>query len=346
MGEGGPRDFTALTAAQRRAVLAAAGEPAYRAAQLEQWLFPRAAGRFDEMSDLPAALRARLAEDWYIPRPEVVDAAAAADGTTKFLFRAYDGLSFEAVYMPGPEYDAACLSCQVGCGFGCRICATGSLGFQRNLSAYEIISQLAIMRQRAPGRIRNVLFMGQGEPFANYKALREATPAFRAYFGIGARRVTVSTVGLPERIRAWAAEGSATKLAVSLNSAVQTTRDELMPGAAGWPLAALADACGYYTRRAKRQLTLEYVLCAGVNDDRRHARALVAFAAAFPAQVNVIPFNAWPGAPYQAPEEERLGAFVADVARGPRTVTVRRSRGLAGFGACGTLACRVGPAEE
>jgi 23S rRNA (adenine2503-C2)-methyltransferase len=219
------------------------------------------------------------------------------------------------------------------------LCATGRLGFRRDLTAYEIFAQFAVVRQRrAPERIRNVVFMGQGEPLANAQAAAAAVALLRAHFDVGARRITISTVGLPEEITRWAESGPAIKLAVSLNSAIQETRDELMPGAARYPLAELAAACRHYARRTRRRLTFEYVLCAGVNDDRAHARALVAFSREVPSKVNVIPFNRWPGAPYEPPEEETLAAFLAEAARGPMALTVRRPRGVSIHAACGTLA--------
>lgn len=336
------KDVTALGAAERAAFVRAAGEPSYRADQLERWLFPRAAATFDEMTDLPAAFREKLEQAFYLPRPAVRDEAADADGTVKYLLELRDGAYVETVYMPGGDHDAVCLSCQVGCQFGCRICATGRLPFRRNLTPYEIFAQFAVVQNRHPdGRIRNAVLMGQGEPLANYEAVAGAVGLLREHFDVGSRRITASTVGLPQQIVKWADEGPAVKLAVSLNSAVQETRDQLMPGAGRYPLDDLAQACGYYTRRTRRRLTFEYVICAGVNDDRRHAGALVAFTRRVPCKINVIPFNGWPGAPYAAPSEKRLAAFLAEVARGPMALTVRRPRGLSVQAACGTLANRT-----
>jgi 23S rRNA (adenine2503-C2)-methyltransferase len=342
MAEGDLKDVAALSAAERAALVQAAGEPPYRAGQLERWLFARAAATFDEMTDLPAAFREKLAGIFYIPRPAVREEAADPDGTVKYLLELQDGAHVEAVYMPGGDHDAVCVSCQVGCQFDCRICATGTLPFRRNLTAYEIFAQFAIVQNLHPeGRVRNVVLMGQGEPLANYEGATRAVGLLREHFDVGSRRITASTVGIPRRIVKWADEGPAVKLAVSLNSAVQKTRDQLMPGAARYPLDDLARACSYYAWRTRRRLTFEYVVCAGVNDDRDHARALVAFTRRVPCKINVIPFNEWPGAPYTAPSEEKLAAFLAEVARGPMALTVRRPRGLSIQGACGTLANRT-----
>jgi len=336
-----------LSGAERAAFVSAAGEPPYRAGQLEQWLFPRAAATFDEMTDLPAAFRESLARAFYIPRPAVRDEAADDDGTVKYLLELRDGARVEAVYMSGGDHDAACLSCQAGCQFDCRICATGALPFRRDLTAYEIFAQFALIQSRHPGsRIRNAVLMGQGEPLANSGNVAEAVGLLREHFDVGSRRITVSTVGIPDKVVKWADQGPSVKLAVSLNSAIQETHDRLMPRAARYPLDDLGRACKYYARRTRRRLTFEYVLCDGVNDDRRHARALVAFTRQIPCKINVIPFNEWPGAPYKAPGEERLAAFLAEVARGPMALTVRRPRGAAVHAACGTLANRTPAAIE
>jgi 23S rRNA (adenine2503-C2)-methyltransferase len=341
MSRQGLHDITALSAADLAALVADAGEPPYRAGQLEQWLLGRAAASFAEMTNLPAAFREQLSRSFFIPRPEIRDEAAADDGTVKYLLELHDGAQAEAVYMPGDDHDAVCLSSQVGCRFGCRICATAKLGFGRDLSAYEMFAQFAaVQNRRAPERIRNVVFMGQGEPLANFQAVADAVGLLRQHLDVGARRITISTVGLPDKIKEWADAGPSVKLAVSLNSAIQRTRDELMPGVARYPLADLAAACRYYYRRTHRRPTFEYVLCSGVNDDRAHARALVTFTRHIPSKINVIPFNEWPGAPYAPPEEEALTAFLAEVERGPMALTVRRPRGSSVHAACGTLANR------
>lgn len=341
MSQQGHKDITVLGAAELAALVADAGQPPYRAGQLEQWLFNRAAASFDEMTNLPAAFRDELSRSFFIPRPAIRDEAAGDDGTVKYLLELHDGAQVETVYMPGDDHDAVCLSSQVGCRYGCRICATGKLGFRRDLTAYEIFAQFAVVQnERGPDRIRNAVFMGQGEPLANFEAVAAAVGLLRQHLDVGARRITISTVGLPDKIKEWADAGPSVKLAISLNSAIQRTRDELMPGAARYPLTDIASACRYYFRRTRRRLTFEYVLCGGVNDDRTHARALVAFTRHIPSKINVIPFNEWPGAPYAPPGEEEFADFLAQVARGPMALTVRRPRGGSVHAACGTLANR------
>jgi 23S rRNA (adenine2503-C2)-methyltransferase len=342
MSEDRRENILALTPAERASYLAAGGEPAYRAEQLERWLFAEAASSFEEMTNLPGELRAKLARDYYIPSPALRDEANDDDGTAKYLLELSDGGLVEAVYMPGEDHDAACLSSQVGCRFGCRICATGGLPFRRNLTAYEIFAQFAIVQRRHPEtRIRNAVLMGQGEPLANAASVREAIGLLRDHFSVGGRRITVSTAGLPKAIAEWAEGGPPVKLAVSLNSAVQRTRDELMPGLARYPITELGRACRRYWERTRRRPTFEYVLCGGVNDDGAHARALVDFTRRLPCKINVIPFNPWEGSPYRAPDESRMAAFLAEVATGPMALTVRRPRGVGISAACGTLANRA-----
>jgi len=336
------RDITATNAAERAAFVASAGEPTYRAEQLERWLFEGGAASFAEMTNLPASFRELLDASFVLPCPRVADEAADADGTVKYLMALHDGLQVEAVFLPDEDHDAVCVSSQVGCRFGCAICATGTLPFRRDLTAYEIFAQyVQIGRRRGAERVRNVVFMGQGEPLANYDAVVGAVELLRTRADVGGRRITVSTSGLADKIRAWAAGGPPVKLAVSLNSAVQETRDRLMPGLARYPLPALAEACAYYARRTRRPITFEYVLVAGVNDDAAHARALVAFTRGWACKINVLPFNAWPGAPYEAPPAERIEAFLAAAAKGPAAVTFRRPRGAGIHAACGTLANRA-----
>jgi 23S rRNA (adenine2503-C2)-methyltransferase len=343
MPRAGRKDITAVSGAEREAFLAAAGAPAYRARQLEAWLFGGAAATFEEMTNLPAALRAGLAEAFDLPAPRICEEARDDDGTAKYLFELADGAQVEAVYMPGDDHDAVCLSSQVGCPLRCRICATGTLPFRRHLTPYEIFAQFAVLQRRhAARRIRNAVFMGQGEPLANSASVAEAVRMLKEHFDLGGRRITVSTVGPPERIVRWAEEGPPTKLAVSLHSAIAKTRRLLMPEAGRDSLTELAAACAHYSRRTRRRLTFEYVVCRDVNDDRRHARALVAFTRALPCKINVLPFNSWPGAPYEAPTEEGLASFLAEVAEGPRALTLRRPRGAGIHAACGTLANRTG----
>ncbi len=332
--------ITGLSRVELSGILKGLDQPDYRLDQLRTWLYGRTVGTFDEMTDLPAGVRSYLASSYHVPRP-VVSARAVSrnDGTTRYLLELDDGLSVEAVYLPGRGHDTVCLSTQVGCRLGCTFCATATLGFKRNLTAYEIAVQFAIIRnEHADRNVRNAVLMGQGEPLDNYAATAAAVELLQEFQGLGGRRVTVSTAGLADGIRRLAADGVKARLAVSLNAACQDVREPLMPVAKKFPLEELSNALAYYYRKTRRRPTLEYVLIAGVNDDLADARALVKFSRRVPSKVNVIRLNPWPGCPYDAPDEATVGVFLAEVARGPMALTVREGRGADVAAACGQLA--------
>jgi 23S rRNA (adenine2503-C2)-methyltransferase len=334
--------ITGLSPAELGGIFKGLGQPDYRLEQVRRWLYGRAVGTFAEMTDLPADVRDYLAASYCVPLPEVSETAVSrADGTTRYLFKLDDGLVVEAVYLPDEDHDTVCLSSQVGCRFGCKFCATASLGFRRDLTAYEIMVQFAIIRNEKPGRnIRNAVLMGQGEPLDNYAATVEAVELLREYQGLGARRITVSTVGLADGIRRLADDGLKAKLAVSLNSARQELRESIAPVARKVPLDELSGALVYYYKKTKKRPTVEYVLIGGVNDTADDARALVEFSKRVPCKVNVIRLNPWPGCAYGAPDEGTFGDFLAEVARGPMALTVRENRGADVDAACGQLARR------
>jgi 23S rRNA (adenine2503-C2)-methyltransferase len=335
--------ITELSPAELGGILKGLGQPDYRLEQTRRWLYGRAVGSFDEMTDVPVEVRDYLTTAYHIPRPEVLETVvSAADGTAKYLFRLDDDLAVEAVYLPGKDHDAVCLSTQVGCHFGCGFCATASLGFQRDLTAYEIAVQFAIIRSEKPERnVRNAVLMGQGEPLDNYGATVAAVQLLQEYQGLGARRITISTVGLADKIKRLADGGVKAKLAVSLNAARQDLREMLMPVAKKVPLDELVEALLYYYRKTKKRPTLEYVLIGGDNDTIEDARALVKLSRRVPCKVNVIRFNPWPGCSYVPPAEEIVDAFLIEVAEGPMALTVRENRGADVAAACGQLARRV-----
>lgn len=314
-------------------------EPEYRAAQVEDWLFKRGVATFDEMSNLPKKLRDELAAYYHIPRPEISEEALSEiDGTTKYLLGLNDGLFVETVYLPDEDHDTLCVSTQVGCAMGCTFCATASLGFERDLTAYEIASQHTIVNNEHTERnIRNVVLMGQGEPLLNYDNSVAAIGLLHKYHGVGMRRVTLSTAGVAPGIRRLADDDVRCKLAVSLNSAKQGTREKIMPLARKYDLKTLTAALEYYYDKQKRRPTLEYILINGVNDSIDEARALVNFSKRVPCKINIILFNPWPGAEYEAPEENTVTAFREAAAASPMALTFRAARGSDIAAACGTL---------
>lgn len=338
------------------------GEPAFRARQTMRWIYGRGVTDFAAMTDLSRDLRARLADVAEVRPPVVIEDRTAADGTRKWLMASASRLTphasrssanaVETVYIPESDRATLCVSSQVGCALDCSFCATGSQGFNRNLGADEIVGQvwLAEHSLRAEGRLygnralTNIVFMGMGEPLANYRNL---VPALRILlddygFGLSKRRVTVSTSGLVpfmDRLR----KDVDVALAVSLHAPEDALRDELVPINRKYPLARLMTACDRYTAGKDRRahVVYEYVLLAGVNDETRHADALARLLGNRAAKLNLIPFNPFPGSGYERPEPERIRRFQDRLhARGIRT-TVRRTRGDDIDAACGQLVGRV-----
>ena len=348
-----------MTADDLTAFLASLGEPVYRGRQLARWIYRSEATSFAEMTDLPASLRARLAERARLTRLAPL-AAVRADGgdTVKYLVRLPDGASVETVFM---RYEdgrrSVCLSTQVGCGMGCTFCATGQAGLTRNLAAAEIIDQVLLVQRIQGQRVTNVVFMGMGEPLANYQATVRALLVLNAPWGagIGMRHLTVSTVGLAPQIRLLAEERLQLTLAVSLHAPDDTLRTQLVPVNARWPLQELLSASADYVRTVGRRVSFEYVLLEGVNDApdqaARLGERLVDAARAIDAtpgqswHVNLIPWNPVYGMQYRRPDRARVEAFVRELERRGVPVTVRLERGVEIDAACGQLQRTRGLAE-
>lgn len=321
------------------------GEPRWRAGQLVRWLYGRRASSFDDMTDLPLPLRQELADRFIISSPQIVTREVSKDGTRKYLLRMQDGVEVETVAMPSGIRLTVCFSTQAGCAMGCAFCATGRGGFVRDLSAGEMVDQVLTVAGDIGRRASNAVAMGQGEPFANYAATLDALRLLNDGDGpgIGARRITVSTCGLPDRIEAFADEPEQFTLAVSLHSAVQPTRDRLMPGVRGAPLTALRAAIATYVATGRRP-TVEYALIAGVNDTVEEIGALVGFCRDLGVHVNLIPVN-----PVGAPGVERSPeGSVRQVEHALRSagieVSVRVERGADIAAACGQLRQRAADA--
>lgn len=319
----------------------ALGEPAYRGRQLARWLYGQGAEDISDMTDLPAGFRHRVREAARLDTLAVRRATDAADGSaTKLLAACKDGQTVECVLM---RFDdgrrSACVSTQAGCAMGCAFCATGLGGFARNLTAGEIVSQALVIRARADRRLGNVVFMGMGEPLANYDATVRAARILAAPWGlgIGARHLTISTVGLAPQIRRLAREGLQLTLAVSLHAPVDALRRRLVPVTERYPIADLMAACRDYLAASGRRLTFEYVLIDGVNDGRAEARALGRLLRGLLCHVNLIPLNPVPGIPLRRPAASRVRAFAGAVRASGIPVTVRVERGSEIQAACGQL---------
>jgi 23S rRNA (adenine2503-C2)-methyltransferase len=325
------------------------GERPFRAHQILNWIYVRLADRFDQMSDLSKPFRQMLADHFFISRLEVAQEAVSADTTRKLLFRLPDGHTVESVLIPERDHYTLCVSSQVGCAQGCRFCLTGQGGLSRNLTSSEIAGQVWEVRKRLadPARLTNLVFMGMGEPLANYGAVVQAIEVLtNSDWGMkfATRRVTVSTAGLVPRLLDL---GRDTRInpAISLNAVDDAMRSELMPINRKYPIAALLDACRQYPLVRGRKLTFEYILFKELNDHPEQARKLAKLLAPLKAKINLIPFNPYSGSVLQRPSEERIQAFQAVLIEKHFTSVVRYSKGLDIMAACGQLRAQQSLAE-
>jgi 23S rRNA (adenine2503-C2)-methyltransferase len=320
------------------------GEPAYRAGQIADWAFARGARGFDGMTNLSKALRARLAEVARLACAEVVESQESkADGTRKLLLEYEDGARIEAVVLRDEDRLTGCISSQVGCKFACSFCATGSMGFTRNLTAGEIVEEIVALREAvAPERLGNLVFMGMGEPLDNYDNVLKAIHIANAKWGlgIGARRITVSTAGHVPGIRRLADEGLQLQLAVSLNAPKQDLRSTLMPIADLYSLTQLLKAVEHYSERTGRRATLEYVLLRDINDSDEMADELASIARHHLCKVNLICYNDVADSVYAPPTDQTVERFLSRVRKRCPTVVRRVSRGSDIAAGCGQLCVR------
>jgi 23S rRNA (adenine2503-C2)-methyltransferase len=348
--DAGRPDIAGVTRDGLAAWLEAHGERPYRAGQILAWVHRRGAASFDDMTDVGRTLRAELARSFRLTAPSPVRVERATDGTTKLLFD-FAGpprsALAETVVIPQRDRDdgardrlTLCLSSQAGCGMGCEFCATAALGLTRNLTAAEVVTQVAAgARLAAPAPVTNLVFMGMGEPLANYPAVRDALGILTAEWGwgISPRRITVSTVGLAPLIPVLVAE-TQVNLAISLHGTTDAQRERLVPPARRYPLGVLMAACRAVPLPRRKRITFEYVLLAGENDADADARRLVALMHGLPAKVNLIPFNAFPGTTFRPTPPWRVRAFQRLLLAGGVSATVRETRGADIQAACGQLA--------
>jgi 23S rRNA (adenine2503-C2)-methyltransferase len=318
------------------------GASRYRGRQLATWMYRKGVLDLDAMSDLPKDFRAALSAEWHAVTPDVERVTLSQDGSRKLVFRLADGSRVSAVVLPDDDRITLCLSTQVGCGYGCAFCLTGTMGLERNLGPDEIVGQLlaanALLDEGQ--RLTHLVFMGMGEPLANYAALVTSLRIITgAKLGIGysPRRVTVSTVGLVSGIDRLGREDLRVNLAISLHAASDEVRERLMPINRSWNLAALMDAVRRYPLAPRQRVFFEYVLLDGVNDSPEEARRLAKLLRGIRAKVNLIPFNDWAGAQFQRPPLARILAFQAVLLDADVTTTVRWSKGEDIGAACGQL---------
>ena len=319
------------------------GEPDYRVRQVWDGLHLRVQ-RPADMTELPAPLRATLDAALPPALQQVTEQSADEGETTKWLWALQDGARVETVLMRYPDRVTVCVSTQAGCAMACQFCATGQAGFQRQLTQGEIVEQVAVaMRAAQPRRVSNIVFMGMGEPLANYDRVWGAVERLHGDMGLSARHLTLSTVGIVPGIRRLAAETLPVNLAVSLHAANDELRDELVPINRRYPLALLAEACAEYVTASGRRLSIEWAMIDGVNDRPSDATELAAFARPLGAHVNLIPLNPTPGYPVVGSSRERVRQFRDQMLALGVNATIRVTRGAEIDAACGQLAASPRP---
>src|SRR6056297_2521710 len=321
------------------------GEKPFRARQLLQWVYQRGVTDFALMTDLSQKLRERLAEAAEIRPPEILSEQKSADGTIKWLLSLPGGNAVETVFIPEPARGTLCISSQVGCMLNCTFCSTAMQGFSRNLSAAEIIGQVWLAdRRTGDRRISNVVLMGMGEPLLNLDQVGPALELMRddLAYGLAARRVTVSTAGVVPGIDALA-DGPGVALAVSLHAPTDELRSRLVPVNRKYPIDELLAACKRYLseKRTKQSVTFEYTMIDGVNDKPEHARQLLRTLAHVPSKINLIPFNPFPGTPFQCSPMPAIQQFQEILRKGGMIATIRKTRGDDIDAACGQLVGKV-----
>ena len=312
------------------------GQPKYRGKQLHQWLYQKGAKSLLDITVFPEKWREDFA-DYPIGRSNLDYFSTAPDRTRKYLLRLDDGLIIETVGIPTASRLTVCVSTQVGCPMACDFCATGKGGFTRNLKRHEIVDQVLTVQEDFQQRVSNVVFMGMGEPLLNINEVVGAVKSINEDVGIGQRSLTISTVGLPGKIRQLAAYKLQATLAVSLHASNQKLREQLIPSAKHYHLNALLDECREYVNSTKRRVSFEYVLLAGVNDLPQHAIELSKHLKGFQSHVNLIPYNPINEVDYQRPDKSRIKAFRDILEQKHVAVSVRYSRGLEADAACGQL---------
>jgi 23S rRNA (adenine2503-C2)-methyltransferase len=345
-----PIAITSLDRTELEAALAEFGQPGYRAGQILEWIYAKRVTNFEAMSNLPASLRSTLAERFVISSLASVKDTRSDDTTRKYLYKLHDGRYIETVLIPASpalygetsDRHTACISSQVGCAYGCKFCASGLDGFARNLDAGEIAGQVLAIEEESGKKINNIVFMGMGEPLANFANLMRAIDIINAPWGIGigARRMTVSTSGLAPQIKQFADQPLQIRLAISLHGASDEVRSQIMPVNTKYPLDVLFESLRYYNSRKKQKITFEYILIEGVNDSAEQARLLAKRAQSLNAKVNLIPYNTVEGLEWSRPAENVQEDFLDTLTTRGVQATLRREKGHDIEAACGQLRLR------
>ena len=321
------------------------GEKAFRAKQIWQWIWQRGVTDFEEMTNLSRTTRELLRQNWYFDCLEPVHIQTATDGTTKTAWKLYDGEIIESVLIPGNQKFTVCVSSQVGCKLGCKFCATGTLGFKRNLTYGEIFNQVTAAKMAAEAQgfpLSNIVFMGMGEPMLNYDNVLAAIERITAEdcLAMSPYRITVSTAGIPDKIRQLADDGVRFNLAVSLHAAKENVRTSLMPINKAYSLKEVADSLKYFVEKTGTRPTFEYLLLKDINDSLEDAKALALYCRQFPIKINLIEYNNVEGSGFQHSPDKKRDEFVKYLENCNMVVNIRRSKGKDIDAACGQLAAK------
>ncbi|SHF35708.1 23S rRNA m(2)A-2503 methyltransferase [Flavobacterium fontis] len=338
------KDIRALTKDQLRDFFVAQGDQAFRGNQVYEWLWTKGAHKFEDMTNVSKATRTLLETHFVINHIQVDQMQRSADGTVKNAVRLHDGLVVESVLIPTATRTTACVSSQVGCSLDCNFCATARLKRMRNLQPDEIYDQVVAIDRESRlyynHPLSNIVFMGMGEPLMNYPNVMKAIEKITSEEGLGMspKRITVSTSGIPKMIKKMADDGVKFKLAVSLHSAIESTRNKIMPFTTNFPLTDLRESLEYWYQKTKSKVTYEYVVWRGINDNHEAVDALVKFCKYVPCKVNLIEYNPIDDGEFQQASEEAIQAYIDALERHDIVVKVRRSRGKDIDAACGQLA--------
>jgi 23S rRNA (adenine2503-C2)-methyltransferase len=352
----GKPDLKSIQLDELKDTLVGIGQPGYRADQIMEWAYQKRVTSFEAMTDLPKPLRDHLSNSLTIAKVEPVRVLGSRDTTRKFLFRLADGSLIESVLIPaspalyGQRSDrrTLCVSTQVGCAYGCKFCASGLAGFSRNLEPGEIVDQVLTVEREGGERIDNIVFMGMGEPLANFDNLLRAIRIINAPWGIGigARHITISTSGLVPQIKKLADQPTQVRLAISLHGATDEVRSQIMPVNRRYNVQALMEACRYYTAHKKQRLTFEYILIAGLNDSEEQAHLVARLTGPLQAKINLIPYNTVEGLSWSRPSRHQQERFAAILRTHGIAATLRREKGHDIDAACGQLRLQTMRAAE
>ena len=318
--------------------------PKYRSKQIQNWARKINVQSFDQMSNLPNDLIHFLIENFKLNKSKVKTSKKSSDGTIKFAIQLYDNLIVEAVLIPSNKRITACVSSQVGCSLDCNFCATSKIKKMRNLESYEIFDQIMLLNKESINHfsspITNIVFMGMGEPLLNYKNVIESIDQITSDFGIGIsyKKITLSTSGISKMIRKMADDNVKFNLAISLHTALEKTRNKVMPFSKSFPIKELVDSLEYWYKKIKRKITFEYLIWKEINDDFEHINALVSICKRIPSKVNIIEYNDTDDSVFQNADDKWINNYLTTLKENRIPVSVRRSRGKDIDAACGQLA--------